>query len=412
MYEEYTNSATKYADKMREEENTKQKIVKDSSGNSTNAKTTTTTTVTTSTDSGEVGATYEDLFNALFNKTVVFYLILFLGIYIVLYFSLGTFLNKGEDASSFQLKLSRTLDMIFFGFIVLLIFSYLYSGNVGTTDSFLLNGFSNFTDFINKPSSIVTVSLFLLVFYIIVYLFRVPMTSEIKPFFISMIESLAWLMFIIIVIVDFFKYILGIPIEKMFSELWNNLPDSHSVKDSSNNIVKDNSNNIHKKIDNSNNIIANDEVFNISNNLYTYDDSQAICAAYGAKLATYDQIEDAYDNGAEWCNYGWSDGQMIFFPTQKSTWQQLQKDEKRKNNCGRPGVNGGYIDNPYVKFGVNCFGKKPQPSNADLERMKAQNVLPKTQQDEVLNAKVQYWKDNASKLLKLNSYNKNKWSEY
>lgn len=182
MYEPYTDSATKYADKQKLEENTNKKPVKDSSGNSTHAKTTTTTTVTTSTHSGEPGTTWEDLFNALFNKTVVFYLVLFLGIYIVLYFSLGVFLNKGGDASSFQLKLSRTLDMIFFGFIILLIFSYLYSGNVGTMESFILNGFSKFTDFIGKPSSIITVSLFLFAFYIIVYLFRVPMTSDINHF--------------------------------------------------------------------------------------------------------------------------------------------------------------------------------------------------------------------------------------
>lgn len=407
MHEPYTDSTTKYADKQRQEQNTNQKTVKDSSGNSAKT-TTTTTTVKTSTTSNEQGSTWEDLFNALFNKTVVFYLILFLGIYIVLYFSLGTVFNKGGDTSSFQLNLSRTLDMIFFGFIVLLIFSYLYSGSA--KNSLQLNWFSNFTDFINKPSSIVSVSLFLIVFYIIVYLFRIPMTSDIKPFFIGIIESGAWLLFILIAIIDFFKYVLGIPIEKMFSSLWNNLPDKHSVKDSSNNIIKDSSNN--KVKDNSNNIIARNEVFNISNNLYTYDDAQSICAAYGAKLATYDQIEGAYNNGAEWCNYGWSDGQMIFFPTQKSTWQELQKDSKRKNNCGRPGVNGGFINNPYVKFGVNCFGKKPQPSNADLERMKAQSLLPKTPEDEQLNAKVKYWKDNAANLLKISSYNKNKWSEY
>jgi Extracellular link domain len=409
MYESYTDSATKYADKQ-EQENTNKKTVKDSSGNSTHAKTTTTTTVTTSTSSGEPGATWEDLFNSLFNKSTLFYLILFLGIYIVLYFSLGVFFNKGGDASSFQVKLSRTLDMIFFGFIILLIVSYLYSGNVGSINSAMLNGFSSLGDFISKPSAIITTSLFLLAFYIIVYLFRIPMTSDIKPFFISIIESLAWLMFIIVGIVDFFKYVLGIPIEKMFSALWNNLPDDKPVRDSSNNVVRDSSHN--KVKDSSNNIVAHDEVFNISNNLYTYDDAQAICAAYGAKLANYDQMEDAYNKGAEWCNYGWSDGQMIFFPTQKSTWQELQKDPAKKNNCGRPGVNGGFIQNPYVKFGVNCFGKKPQPSADDLARVNAADIPATTPEDAALNAKIKYWKDNAASLLKINSFNKKEWSEY
>jgi hypothetical protein len=241
------------------------------------------------------------------------------------------------------------------------------------------------------------------------------MSDDTKPLFVSLIENLAWLCFIIIAIIDFFQYVLGVPIKTFLKNLWNNMPDDVATKkvvDSSNNIV-DSSNNKVNTVDSSNNVVVPaDEVFNISNNLYTYDDAQAICTAYGAKMATYDQMEDAYNKGAEWCNYGWSDGQMIFFPTQKSTWEALQKDPKRKNNCGRPGVNGGYIANPYVKFGVNCFGKKPKPSDADLARMHATETVPKTDADVALDAKVKYWKDHAADLLKINSYNKKQWSEY
>jgi len=234
------------------------------------------------------------------------------------------------------------------------------------------------------------------------------MSNDTKPLFVSLIENIAWLCFIIIAIIDFFQYVLGVPIKTFLKNLWNNMPDDVATKK-----VVDSSNNKVNTVDSSNNVVAaHDEVFNISNNLYTYDDAQAICTAYGAKMATYDQMEDAYNKGAEWCNYGWSDGQMIFFPTQKSTWEALQKDPKRKNNCGRPGVNGGYIANPYVKFGVNCFGKKPKPSDADLARMHATETVPKTDADVALDAKVKYWKDHAADLLKINSYNKKQWSEY
>jgi len=91
-----------------------------------------------------------------------------------------------------------------------------------------------------------------------------------------------------------------------------------------------------------------------------FDDAKNVCGSYGARLANYDEIENAYNNGAEWCNYGWSDGQMAFFPTQKDTWSVLQRNKKHANDCGRPGVNGGYMGNPYIKFGVNCFWKKNQ----------------------------------------------------
>lgn len=103
------------------------------------------------------------------------------------------------------------------------------------------------------------------------------------------------------------------------------------------------------------------EVFHVSDNKFTYEEAPAVCAAYQAELATLEQIIEAYNNGAEWCNYGWSSGGMALYPTQKETWQRLQGevDNGKRTRCGRPGVNGGYFD-PLNKFGVNCYGVKPK----------------------------------------------------
>ena len=103
------------------------------------------------------------------------------------------------------------------------------------------------------------------------------------------------------------------------------------------------------------------EVFHIFQNQFTYADAPAVCAAYGAELATLEQIIDAYNHGAEWCGYGWSAGGFALYPTQKATWETLQGevDQTKRTACGRPGVNGGYFD-PTTKFGVNCFGFKPK----------------------------------------------------
>ncbi len=94
---------------------------------------------------------------------------------------------------------------------------------------------------------------------------------------------------------------------------------------------------------------------------FTYDEAPAVCAAYGAQLATLEQIIEAYNKGAEWCGYGWSAGGMALYPTQKGTWEELQRevDPGKRTACGRPGVNGGYFD-PMNKFGANCFGFKPK----------------------------------------------------
>lgn len=107
--------------------------------------------------------------------------------------------------------------------------------------------------------------------------------------------------------------------------------------------------------------LVGSEVFHVRDSLFTYDEASAVCAAYGAKLASLEQVIEAYNNGAEWCGYGWSAGGMALYPTQKATWDELQReiDPGKRTACGRPGVNGGYFD-PALKFGVNCFGFKPQ----------------------------------------------------
>lgn len=107
--------------------------------------------------------------------------------------------------------------------------------------------------------------------------------------------------------------------------------------------------------------LVGSEVFHVADKSFTYDEAQAVCAAYDASLATLEQVIEAYNSGAEWCNYGWSAGGMALYPTQKATWDALQReiDPAKKTACGRPGVNGGYFD-PMLKFGVNCFGFKPK----------------------------------------------------
>jgi hypothetical protein len=151
------------------------------------------------------------------------------------------------------------------------------------------------------------------------------------------------------------------------------------------------------------------EVFNIPSNNYTYDDSKAICQAYGGKLASYNQVEESYNKGAEWCNYGWSDGQMALFPTQQKTWDKLQTIEGHENDCGRPGVNGGKIANPNAKFGVNCYGFKPIITSAEQDNMKNTPVYPVSMKDMELQKKLEYWKKRVPEIL-LSPFNKNSWS--
>lgn len=153
------------------------------------------------------------------------------------------------------------------------------------------------------------------------------------------------------------------------------------------------------------------QVFNISQNIFGYDDAKTVCSAYGARLATYSEVEGAYNNGAGWCGYGWSDGQMALYPTQKGVYNDLQKKPGHEHDCGRPGVNGGFIANPNVHFGANCYGIKPAMTSNDKMSMETQPVVPKTNDEIAAEKKLSYWQKNIDKLL-VAPFNHFNWSRY
>jgi len=152
------------------------------------------------------------------------------------------------------------------------------------------------------------------------------------------------------------------------------------------------------------------QVFNIPGNYYNYENAKALCKAYGAELATYNQIEKSYNSGGEWCNYGWSDGQMALFPTQQSTYNVLQGIPGHENDCGRPGINGGYMANPQLKFGVNCYGNKPKINEEEQDLMNTMPRYPETMQDIMFDKQVDYWKTQIDNIL-VSPFNPETWSQ-
>ena len=151
------------------------------------------------------------------------------------------------------------------------------------------------------------------------------------------------------------------------------------------------------------------QVFNIPGNNYDYENSGALCKAYGGRLATYSEIENSYNSGAEWCNYGWSDGQMALFPTQQKTFDNLQKIAGHENDCGRTGINGGYMANPNLKFGVNCYGYKPKITAEEQQLMSSTTPYPQTQKDIDFQNEIDYWKTQITNIL-VSPFNYKNWS--
>ena len=152
------------------------------------------------------------------------------------------------------------------------------------------------------------------------------------------------------------------------------------------------------------------QVFHVPGNKYGFRDAQAICAAYGGRLAKIQEVQAAYQDGASWCSYGWSDGQMALFPTQQAQWEALQKIPGHKHDCGRPGVNGGYIANPNVRFGVNCYGYKPKITSDEQDAMDSAQYYPKTAREIDFDRRVSYWRHRLSEL-QVAPFAPNQWSE-
>jgi hypothetical protein len=219
---------------------------------------------------------------------------------------------------------------------------------------------------------------------------------------------------VVLIVINAFQYFFNVNIIAYIQNLFSSTIDEDVYADNTTNVTnnEDTNNYIEQTTyqpSTVQEIKFKKQVFNIPGNYYTYNDAKALCSAYGAKLANYDQIEKAYNNGAEWCNYGWSAKQLALFPTQKKTYADLQTIPGHENDCGRPGVNGGYIANPNVKFGVNCYGYKPKIRSDEDELMKTAKPYPETPQDIDFQKKVDMMKGNLDQIL-ISPFNYDKWS--
>lgn len=372
-------------------------------------KTNVSNTTTNITNNATIG------FQSVFTKSNIVMLfsftLLYLLIYGIMYFMLGG--NIATTMNSWFIDCFAVMVFIFF------VMYYYFSSTETQVENFFGDFFVGLRDFLDKPSSFFTIILFLMLKYMLFYILQIPMDSN-KPYSVILFEIIVWGLFIFDIFGLVFKYIFGFSIVDLILnpliEIWNILPNNlNRPVDISGGYVngwKNEHKNYHYQVismDSSGTKIttppsrSKSEVYNVSNNLYTYEEAQSICQNYSARLATYDDIENSYNDGGEWCNYGWSDGQMALFPTQKDTWNRLQHTKTHKNDCGRPGINGGYIDNPYIKFGVNCYGVKPTPGPNDLSNntiSTAEEIVQSSVDKELL------------KNVAINSFNSKKWSEF
>jgi hypothetical protein len=86
------------------------------------------------------------------------------------------------------------------------------------------------------------------------------------------------------------------------------------------------------------------QVYHIFNNAYTKDEASEECAKRSSRLAHPDELKNAYDNGAEWCSWGWASDGHAYMP-----------NNNKKCNKSTGLISGKNIENK-LRLGANCYG--------------------------------------------------------
>jgi len=277
--------------------------------------------------------------------------------------------------------------------------------------------YSNKSDQVNVFGSHKISMILLLVFVIFIYIIMFSIlhkNNESPSGWVMVIEIILWITLIVIIIVNI-KWLndkdfnMKAEINNLFD---NKLTDINIFANQQPEFTPTHDNkDMHKDkytktdISNNSNTCKDDgEVFHVEENIYSYSDAKGVCQLLGSRLATYQEVERAYQNGANWCSYGWSDDQLALFPIQASLYNELKTIPGHQHDCGRPGVNGGYIEDDKTTFGVNCYGKKPYMTDKDAEYMKNYTHIPTMSPEE--QSKI----TNVVNNILISPFNKDKWS--
>jgi len=94
-----------------------------------------------------------------------------------------------------------------------------------------------------------------------------------------------------------------------------------------------------------------EETFLVKSNIFNKDESNKVCKAlFNSRAATREELNADYNNGANWCNYGWTMDGSAYYP--------LQNNSDTPVCVGSKGLNGGAL-NGAPKLGITCYGTKP-----------------------------------------------------
>jgi len=174
---------------------------------------------------------FTDVFNSIFNRETIISVIWFLGIYYVFYLIIGI-LFQGYNSS--QIVLAKFIDLVILSILMIyLVYTY-YNVELETKQDLLSYILNEVKRELKDPMTIVYIGFMLLFFYIFSYTFSISNMYAEQPFTLYLIEQKLWIYIALLLIVDFFVYILKIPIVDftyaLFGNIWDSLTSSSLFK--------------------------------------------------------------------------------------------------------------------------------------------------------------------------------------
>ena len=115
------------------------------------------------------------------------------------------------------------------------------------------------------------------------------------------LEIVMCLCFVVIIGVIGTQYFLGVNITATLQDIFNKPEVDISIVQEAQNDVPIDSNDDSQPAQ-----FGKKQVYHV-NGQFNYANAKAVCKSYNAKLASIEEMMHAYDQGADWCNYGWSD---------------------------------------------------------------------------------------------------------
>jgi hypothetical protein len=144
------------------------------------------------------------------------------------------------------------------------------------------------------------------------------------------------------------------------------------------------------------------EVYLVNNNIFSKSEVPKVCKAlFNGTAATKEQLNESYNNGANWCNYGWDNDGEAYYPLQ---------DDTNNSSCeGSKGLNGGKMPTGDIKLGALCYGVKPEDCKySNLTKIKQDSSFSEGDLIMLEN----YRKKLANGGIKITPFNNNAWSRW